>query len=278
MTQQEGPDFRALLEEQLQRDESELELDLAALYLAGEEYPTLDVAHYLELLDRLATDVDEAAARTGDSSTLVDLLNRHLFDLQAFSGNTAQYNNPDNSFLNRVLDTRLGIPITLSIVYLELCRRLGISARGVGLPGHFVVAIQDMDLYLDPFHGGQLLSASDCRRLVLDLFGPLFPWRDEFLNTYTKRDILFRVMSNLKAIYAQSRDYRRWSVTLQQMLLIHPLPWIYRELAWCYYQMKDKPNAIQSIEKYLVLVKTTQDTEVERQQMLSLWNSIARLG
>ena len=181
MTLHENRDFQKLFAQQVLREDPELELDLAALYLAGEEYPSVDLVHYLNILDRITSEVDEAAAKAGEASTLVDSLTRYFFDLQGYSGNSADYHNPDNSYLNRVLDTRQGIPITLSVIYLEVCRRLGIPAHGVGLPGHFVIALEDLDLYLDPFNGGQLLSASDCRRLVQDMFGPHLPWREEFL-------------------------------------------------------------------------------------------------
>lgn len=276
MTLHGNGDFQQLFAQQAQREDSEIELDLAALYLAGEEYPDLDLVHYLNLLDRIATEVDEAAVKIGGDSSLVDSLNRYFFDLQGYSGNTADYSNPDNSHLNRVLDTRKGIPITLSVIYLEVCRRLGISAHGVGLPGHFIIALEELDLFLDPYNGGQLLSAADCRRLVQDLFGTHFPWREEFLAVYTKQEILFRMLSNLKAIYARDRDYRRGASVLEKMALINSSPWIYRELAWCYHQIGENQQAIKCIEQYLATEDTGEDATEARQQMLSLWNSISQ--
>ena len=106
MTLHGNGDFQQLFAQQARREDSEIELDLAALYLAGEEYPDLDLAHYLNLLDRIATEVDEAAAKVDGDTSLVDSLNRYFFDLQGYSGNAADYYNPDNSYLNRVLDTR----------------------------------------------------------------------------------------------------------------------------------------------------------------------------
>ena len=278
MTLHGNGDFQQLFAQQAQREDSEIELDLAALYLAGEEYPDLDLAHYLNLLDRIATEVDEAAAKVDGDTSLVDSLNRYFFDRQGYSGNAADYYNPDNSYLNRVLDTRQGIPITLAVIYLEICRRLGIAAHGVGLPGHFIIALEDLDLFLDPFNGGQLLSAADCRRLVQDLFGTHFPWREEFLAAYTKQEILFRMLSNLKAIYSRDRDYRRGASVLEKMALINSSPWIYREMAWCYYQIGENQQAITCIERYLANEDTSEDATEARQQMLSLWDSISQAG
>jgi regulator of sirC expression with transglutaminase-like and TPR domain len=278
MTLHGNGDFQQLFAQQARREDSEIELDLAALYLAGEEYPNLDLAHYLNLLDRIATEVDEAAAKVEGETSLVDSLNRYFFDLQGYSGNAADYYNPDNSYLNRVLDTRQGIPITLAVIYLEICRRLGIAAHGVGLPGHFIIALEDLDLFLDPFNGGQLLSAADCRRLVQDLFGTHFPWREEFLAAYTKHEILFRMLTNLKAIYARNRDYRRGASALGKMSLINSAPWIYREMAWCYYQIGENQRAITCIEQYLATEDNSEDATEARQQMLSLWHSISQAG
>ena len=145
-----------------------------------------------------------------------------MFQRIGFTGNTDDYYNPDNSFLNRVLETRRGIPITLSLLYLETGTRLGLNCYGVGLPGHFLVGLEELDLYLDPFNIGLLLSAADCRRQVEDHFGSQLEWEDRFLSPYSKRDILFRMLTNLKYNYLQNGDWRSAVGALQRLTLIDP--------------------------------------------------------
>jgi regulator of sirC expression with transglutaminase-like and TPR domain len=264
-------DFRGLLGRELRLPEAELGLDRAALYLAGEACPSLEPQRYLEQLDALAAQVREIAGPAAGPEALVQGLHHHIFETLAFTGNPADYYNPDNSYLNRVLDTRAGIPITLSVLYMEVARRLGVECRGIGLPGHFVVRVEPLDLYLDPFHGGLLLSAGDCRRLVQDMFGPSAPWRDEFLTPYTKRDILFRMLTNLKQIFLGNREYHRAVTTLEQMTLVHPdAPPPYKELGWCHLRLEQPQRALECLERYLKLDPAAEDANLVRQQVQAL--------
>ena len=279
MTTHQEQDFRQLFTHQVGLPETELDLGRAALYLAGEEYPALNVAPYLQQLDALAEGVKEADGNSQDKETLAHTLNAHLFDRLGFTGNPEDYYNPENSFLNRVLDTRSGIPITLSVLYLEVARRLGIKCYGVGMPGHFLVALEELDLYLDPFHSGRLLSAGDCQRLAQEMFGPALAWNDDFLAPCPKRLILFRMLNNLKQIYLRERDYRRGIGALQRMTLIDPAATsLYKELAWCQVQLRDYQPAIHSLETYLRQAGAAQDSAAVKEQIRSLWNALAQLN
>jgi regulator of sirC expression with transglutaminase-like and TPR domain len=245
-----------------------LGLDRAALYLAGEACPDLEPQRYLDQLDTLAAQVRDQAGPTTEPEALVQALHRHLFDHLGFTGNPSDYYNPDNSYLNRVLESRVGIPIALSVVYLEVARRLGVACRGVGLPGHFVVGLEASGLYLDPFHGGQLLSAGDCRRLVQDMFGPSVPWREEFLAPYTKRDILSRMLTNLKQLFLGNREYRRAVTILEQMALVTPgAPSLYRELGWCHLRLQQPRLALEHLARYLQLDPAAEDASLVRDQI-----------
>jgi regulator of sirC expression with transglutaminase-like and TPR domain len=279
MTANRQEDFRELFAWQVSLPETQLELDRAALYLAGEEYPDLEVTQCLRQLNALADEVRAAAGGGYDREALVKALNFHLFEHLGFTGNPDDYYNPENSFLNRVLDTRIGIPIALSVLYLEVARRLGLKCYGVGMPGHFLVALEDLDLYLDPFHTGLLLSAGDCRRLAVDMFGPALAWNDNFLAPCPKRVILFRMLNNLKQIYLRSRDYQRGINALQRMILIDPdAISLYKELAWCQVQLRDYLPAIRSLENYLRRGESPQDSaEVER-QIRSLRTALAQFN
>ncbi|HZA23319.1 MAG TPA: transglutaminase-like domain-containing protein, partial [Dehalococcoidia bacterium] len=274
MNGKERRDFRALWAQQIQRPDAALELDRSALYIAGEEYPWLDVEDYLDQLDEIASEVRSKPGNPRHQRRLTEALNRYLFDYLGFTGNKDDYYNPENSFLNRVLDTHVGIPITLSLLYLEIGRRLGIRCQGIGLPGHFLVRLEELGLYLDPFNGGQLLSVTDCPRLVQDTFGAYLPWREGYLSPYSKHDILFRTLNSLKCTYMRRRDYSRAAVALQRMALLSPAsPFINRELSWCYVNLEEHWAATRHLEMYLRAARPSQDTLELRRQIQSVWST-----
>jgi regulator of sirC expression with transglutaminase-like and TPR domain len=278
MEERERRNFRRLFISQIQRPEKDLELDLAALYLAGEEYPFLHVRAYRRQLDALAAEVRDGAAGATNERSLVDALSRRLFEKAGFIGNVDNYHSAENNYLNRVLDTHTGVPVTLSLIYLEIGRRLGIRCHGVGLPGHFLVRLDELGLYLDPFNKGQLLSAADCRRLVQDMMGPHFPWREEYLAPYSKRDILYRILNNLKGIYFNVEDYRRGTGCLERIALISP--WashLNRDLCWSYANTQRYQIAMHHLELYLQSTWLSQEVSEFRNQVESLWSAIAHI-
>jgi regulator of sirC expression with transglutaminase-like and TPR domain len=145
----------------------------AALLLACEEYPQLEISPYLDRLDEIA-DFVRPKLHTGMSPLdTIEALNEVLFGVVGFRGNTENYNDPRNSFFNDVLERRMGIPITLSAVYLEVARRISFPIFGVGMPGHFLVKYGDrtQEFFLDPFNGGQILTRADCERRFSEMFG-----------------------------------------------------------------------------------------------------------
>lgn len=272
-------DFRGLFAQQVRLPDVELDLGRAALYLAGEDYPALGVADCLDHLATLASEVREKVGSTGDQGTLIRALNGHLFEHLGFTGSTVDYYNPDNSFLNRVLETRNGIPITLSVLYMEVGRRLGIACHGVGLPGHFVVGLDELGLYLDPFNSGQLLSGADCRVLLRDMFGERLPWREEFLQPSSKHDILFRMLTNLRQIFIHRKDYARALAVIQRMALVNPtMHFLHKETSWCHLQLKEYHLAIKDLEMYLQGERDPQDADEVRHQIQALWSMLSQLN
>ena len=205
MTPDSGYDFRTLFAEEVRLPAGDMDLPRAALYLSGEEYPDLDPDHYLRRMDDMAAEVKSLAGGSAELAALARTFNDYLFDVKRFSGNTGDYYDPHNSFLNRVMDTGIGIPITLSVLYLGVAARLGLDCHGVGMPGHFLVKIEELDLYVDPFHGGQLLSAGDCRRLAEQLFGSNLEWDEGYLSPTPPISILARMLNNLRIIYSQQK-------------------------------------------------------------------------
>ena len=269
------PDFRTLFAGQAALPDSEVDLPRAALYIAGEEYPNLDVDHYLDRLNEMAAGARSLTANNASGETLARTLNRYLFDQEGFSGNAGDYYNPQNSFLNRVMETGIGIPITLSVLYLGLARRLGLACHGVGMPGHFLVKIQELDLYMDPFHGGQLLSAADCRRLAGNLFGPSLEWDERLLSPTPGKTILVRMLNNLRLIYSHHRDWSRLVGVLERMLLFDQANLsLHRDLALCHVTQGDVDAAVRSLEGLISASTSEGDVATAR----NLIESILRKG
>jgi regulator of sirC expression with transglutaminase-like and TPR domain len=192
------------------RPDAEIPLDEAAILIGAHAAPELDVGQQLARLDDLA--------RTCPAPTL-DGLCRHLFDDLGFAGNRDDYLDPRNSYLHEVLDRRRGIPISLSVVTLEVGRRLGVPLAGVGMPAHFLVRhLGEPATFLDPFDGGVRLTEGDCEALFRAL-GGTGPWVPAYLDPVGPRAILTRMLANLQGIF-MPRDLRSASWVLQLRLLI----------------------------------------------------------
>jgi regulator of sirC expression with transglutaminase-like and TPR domain len=204
--------------------EAELDLAAAALLIAAEEYPQLPVDAYLHRLDALAERVKDRLADETAPLVVLQELNRVLFREERYRGNLAAYYDPRNSYLNDVLDRRLGIPITLGLLYLEVGWRLGLPLAGVNFPGHFLVRYggEALELLGDPFEGGALRFPDQAQELVDRVYGGLVPLRDEFLRPASKKDMLVRLLSNLKGIHLNGRDDVRALAAIDRILLLRP--------------------------------------------------------
>jgi regulator of sirC expression with transglutaminase-like and TPR domain len=214
---------RARLAELLERDP--VPLDEAALAIALEEYPRLDPAPYLERLDRLAARVRRKVPPGGRSATELHALRKVLFEEEGLRGNEADYADPRNSFLNEVLDRRVGIPISLCAVYIEVARRIGLRLEGVGFPGHFLVKftspLSGTEVFIDAFHGGEMLSVDECEARYRARTGgrDLDPRHLAGVGT---RQILARMLQNLKRTYLERKDDVRAYWVLDRILLVQP--------------------------------------------------------
>jgi regulator of sirC expression with transglutaminase-like and TPR domain len=191
------------------RVDAAVPLDEAALCIAAHAQPGLDVDAQLARLDRLA---DSCRVATLDG--LVD----HLFGPGRFAGNTVDYDDPRNSFLDAVLDRRLGLPITLCVLAMEVGRRIGVPIDGVGMPGHFLLRDKvDRSVFVDPFHGGKFLDVDGCRRLFHAAVGADAPWNEGYLQPSSRVAIVDRMLLNLKQSYERRRDEaaQRWVMKLR---------------------------------------------------------------
>jgi regulator of sirC expression with transglutaminase-like and TPR domain len=248
-----------------------INLARAALVMGRFEYPDLNIAGCLNRFDKLA----DAAGHAVQSTDLPALtLAQFLFDELGFAGNAGNYADPRNSFLNEVLERRLGIPISLSVLYIEIARRVDILAEGVGLPGHFIVRVTMMNgemIYLDPFHGGQVLSEDDCRKRVATVTGGALPFHESFLNPVQSRYILTRMLNNLKNFYASTSDFARAAKVIERLLVLNPEDVTeMRNLGVLYGQLGKRRQAVDLLEYYLNAWPNAQDADVIRNYIKSL--------
>ncbi len=195
-----------------------------ALLIAKEEYPSLDIDEYLDKLATLAREAEPIVRAGEDTVERVQLLSHFLFELKGFEGNAENYNDPRNSFLNDVINRRLGIPITLSVVYLEVGRRLGINLYGVSFPNHFLVKAVDErgELIIDPFVGGKILALDEIRARLTQIFGQPVELNPAMLKARGARHILARILTNLKIIYMGASDWTRALAALDRIIMLEP--------------------------------------------------------
>jgi regulator of sirC expression with transglutaminase-like and TPR domain len=207
----------------IQADEK-MDLARAALLIARDEYPQLDVEEYVQRLDLMAAAVAERMPANASPPMQIQVLNNFLFVERRFHGNTENYYDPRNSYLNEVLDRRTGIPIALCVIYTEIARRLKVPLRGVNMPGHFIVRYDapGVDLYVDPFNGGRVLTEEDCHEVILNMAGGAVQSSAAYLLPASHRVILTRVLTNLKVIYMHCNDYTRTLRTLNRILQLNP--------------------------------------------------------
>jgi regulator of sirC expression with transglutaminase-like and TPR domain len=234
----------------------------AALAIAGVEYPALDVAEYLRALDRLGAGAAERVRQTGArGQDAIHVLNEFLYDDQRFTGNREHYDDPRNSFLNEVLNRRTGIPISLAVVYLETARRAGVGMVGVNFPGHFLLRADDDQMPLlfgsrfvivDPFHGGALLSELDCRELLRQHVGDQAAFDRNLLAPATRREIVVRMLVNLKRLYVRMRSFPQARSVSDLLLTVDPAALSeLRDRGLLAYHLEDFGAALRDLERYL---------------------------
>jgi regulator of sirC expression with transglutaminase-like and TPR domain len=266
---------RKKFERMIHRGEERVDLAEAALTMAQEEYPLLDPAPYLRQLDAWAARVRHRLPPRSAPVERLEAVNRVLFQEENFTGNEEDYYDPHNSFLNEVMDRRTGIPITLSVVYLEVARRAGLPLVGVGLPGHFIVRYPAPGRFygVDPFHGGRFLTESDCREKVQRIYGGRMAFRLDYLKPVGSFAILTRMLYNLKNIYVESKSHAKALAVVDKLILLNPQAWNeLRDRAILWYQLKHFRNALTDLEAYLRRVPSPPD----RKDLLRLAEDIGR--
>ena len=233
--------------------EDQIDLAWAALLIAAVEYPELDVVGHMEILDSLAGGAAKGIGDNGDPLSSVNNLSAYLFDEVGFRGNESEYYDPRNSYLNEVLARRMGIPISLSLVCIEVGKRLGVPLEGVGMPGHFLLRHRDEPgIFIDPFHRGILLSEEECAQLLRDATRSNVQWDQSYLTTVSNRELIARILRNLKGIYLNQRDHQRAlniagiAVSLQPNIIGER-----RDRGLIHYQLGNHRAALEDLRIYL---------------------------
>ncbi|MBM3140342.1 MAG: tetratricopeptide repeat protein [Chloroflexi bacterium] len=253
----------------------------AALIAAQAEYPELDVEAHERRLDDIAETLGQrlqrGASTSGSSTHVLHTLNQLLFRELGFRGNADHYDDPRNLYLNYVLAERIGIPVTLAIVYIEVARRVGLDVQAVGLPGHLVVRFQPAGdeeqepALLDVFNRGRVLSVRDCQVLVRNIFGTRVPFKPHYLTALTSRQVLQRLLHNLKAGYLQRGDEERAARVIDLLLAL--FPWDLDEIrdrGMLRERLGDYPHALHDLEQYVQYRAGARDIQTVTETVRSL--------
>jgi regulator of sirC expression with transglutaminase-like and TPR domain len=272
------------------------DLAVAALMIARVAYPKLDPAPYLNQLDLLgreaaarvisasASDLDTPPQVDPDTFARIRALNEFLFNDQRFVGNDLHYGDPRNSFLNDVLDRRTGIPITLALVYMEVARRAGVSVEGINFPGHFLLRCRarpetpySRDLIIDAHHRGALLTDAMCRELLhKHTDAPL--WDQLVMAHATKRQILVRMLLNLKRVYLGMYSFPQARDMTELLLAVDPSALDeLRDRGLLAYHLNDYAAALRDLQMYLNLSPKTEPAEDQRQDHAEIWEHVKTL-
>ncbi|MGC2324082.1 MAG: transglutaminase-like domain-containing protein [Terriglobales bacterium] len=259
-----------------------IDLLRAALTIARTEYPDLDFEGYGARIEELARRVKRLVPDLGDPSESIAALNRVLFEEEGFRGNREDYYDPRNSLLNDVLDRKLGIPITLAVVYMEVARRVGFPLVGVGMPGHFLLKHYDVDgreILIDPFNRGSILTAKDCQQRLDELYGGQMRLQPQFLMAVSRRQVLVRMLNNLRSIYLTGRNFRKALPIVDLILAIYPRsPEDVKQRAMLRWSLGQNRGALADLEDYLKMLPEASDADEIRQTAASLRRMMATMN
>jgi regulator of sirC expression with transglutaminase-like and TPR domain len=265
-----------------QVEDERIPLARAALTIARTEYPGLGFDPYLRRLEELARRVKARLPRVADPGETIAALNHVLFVEEGFRGNRENYYDPRNSFLNQVLDRKLGIPITLALVYMEVARRAGFPLFGVGMPGHFLLKHYDVDgreTLIDAFDNGAVLTARECQHRLDQIYSGQLPLQPEFLLSVSRRQMLTRILNNLKNVYMSARNFRKALEVVDLICAIYPRsPEDVKQRALLRYSVGLTRGAVEDLEEYVKMSPEASDADEIRHTALSLRRSLARLN
>jgi regulator of sirC expression with transglutaminase-like and TPR domain len=276
LTDDRYKDFRQAVE----REESSLDLGRAALTLAAVDYPDLDIEGYLARIDQLAADARARLGSEADVYRTITVLNDVLFRQHGFHGNRENYFDPRNSFLNEVLDRRTGIPISLSVLYMEVAQKISLPLQGVGFPGHFLVKYTGVneEIVIDPFNQGEIRSRKHLRTMLSRLYRGKISLDPDFLAAISKKQILRRILNNLELIYLRENDLTKGLSIVERLLVLDPDSAAdIRDRGIIYLRLECFKQALEDLQRYLSLAPQAEDADAIRDQITALTRQVAQI-
>src|SRR5436853_899450 len=243
--------------------DSVLDLVEASLVIALEDEPALEIDRYLQQVGEWSEAVRDRLEGSRDIERIVESINRLLFDEEGFHGEEENYYDPRSALLNEMLDRHSGLPITLSILYIEICRRVGMDVAGVSRPGRFLVKFSGAfgQIVVDPFDGGRVLSTIELQKLLDTVYGGGVRLREHHLRSFTPKQILARELAHLKSAYLAQHDLAREAASIDRLLILDENdPFEIRDRAAVAVQMHAYAEAIASLQRYIALMPHADDT------------------
>jgi len=258
--------------------EDRIDLAEGALLIAAESYPDLDISEYLRRLDALAHEARAFVSAARSGSECVARLNHFLFVEKRFVGNQKRYYDSRNSFLNEVLDRHTGIPITLSLVYMEVARRLGLPVEGVGFPGHFLAKyVGDEEIIIDAFFG-EVLSEDDCQERLQSILGPETRFDRRYLRSARPKEILARMLGNLKHAHVNAEEFEAALSCSERILMLTPeAPQELRDRGLLYERLECYGPAVADLQRFLELAPGDETAPVIRENLIEVRRLAAQI-
>jgi regulator of sirC expression with transglutaminase-like and TPR domain len=253
-----------------QRPDAHLDLVEASLIIALEDQPRIDIQRYLDQVGGWTEAIRGRLEGSRDIVRIVEVMNRVLFEEEGFHGENEDYYDPRSALLNEALDRHAGLPMTLSILYIELSRRVGMDAMGVSLPGRFLVKFTGDfgQIVVDPFDGGRVLSTVELQKILDEMYGGGVRLREHHLRSFSRHEVLGRELAHLKAAYLAQRDLARAAASVDRLLILDDRDsYEVRDRAMLAMQMHSYTQAIEFFERYLELSPHAEDGQRVRDQI-----------
>lgn len=209
---------------EIDREDRDIDLGKASLYIAQAEYPDLNIDEYLNTLDLMSNELSKKLPEERYPLKIIKVINNYLFAELGYQGNRYHYYDPCNSFLSDVIDRRTGIPITLSVIYLEIAKRINFPMVGIGMPGHFLIRpeFENVGIFVDPFHKGEILFEQDCQERLQLVYQKPTELDPKFIAPVEHKLILMRMLTNLKYIYINTQELLKALEIAEAILMLFP--------------------------------------------------------
>lgn len=260
---------------EIDRSDAEINLEKASLCYAQVEYSNLDIDKYLNDLDTMAEEIIERLPDNHYPLKIIQVINQYLFVELGFNGDRENYYDPRNSFLNEVIERRIGIPISLSVVYLAIAKRIDFPMVGIGMPGHFLIRpdFEDVGIFVDAFDRGEILFERDCEERLRQIYQQPVKLKSILLQPVSNRQILARMLTNLKLIYLNNQQLSKALGMTEGLLILFPEnPRERRDRGLLYYHFGDLQKAAEDLELYLAILPNAEDSIQIRQILQKIGN------